>query len=251
ATSPNSRDGEAYGSPLLIPMVGGSGAGGTSGNPGRGGGGGGGALLLASNSGITLEGLLLAQGGPGADNNFLSTSGHRSQGGSGGAIRLVAPVVSGGGSINAAATDGNGISCTSSCAGQGRIRVDVFDRVPLANLSFFPSSSASVGGVMVVFPDPTPRLDILEAAGQTFTEGTNTAVQVILPTGASTNQSVVVQARDFPGTSVPIRVQLTPENGDPTFIDTDIDISADNPASTTVNLVLPVNVLTRINAWTR
>src|SRR5713101_6151340 len=51
----STNNGAAYGSPLLIPLVGGSGGGGLIGSPGVGGGGGGGAILIASNTKIDVS----------------------------------------------------------------------------------------------------------------------------------------------------------------------------------------------------
>src|ERR1051325_2870980 len=71
--------GSTYGSPLLVPIVGGSGRGGQDAN--LGGGGGGGAILIASNVRIDVAGTVNAYAGFSYYND-----------GSGGAIRLVAPV---------------------------------------------------------------------------------------------------------------------------------------------------------------
>jgi hypothetical protein len=235
ATSGSSTNhGVIYGSPLLIPLVGGSGGGGTTGSPGTGGGGGGGAVLIASTTKITLNAgsHIYVRGGGSGGGSY--------NGGSGGAIRLVAPVISGNGEVNVYSNDGGG---------SGRIRIDTLDRSSLS-LNFQPSVTASVGAAMFLFPSPLPKLDILQAAGTTIAEGTAKPVVVVLPFGTSPNQTVTVQARDFTGV-VPINVVLTPENGAPTTYPAQIDMSSGNPATTTVNVVLPVNVRTVVNAWTR
>jgi len=85
AAGSSTRHGGTYGSALLLPLVGGAGGGGTVGTPGNGGGGGGGALLLASTTRITLSGIVRADGANIASGAFNF--------GSGGAIRLVAPLV--------------------------------------------------------------------------------------------------------------------------------------------------------------
>jgi len=94
--------GAIYGSPLLVPMVGGSGGGGTIGSPGSGGGGGGGAILIASNTQITNGGSIIANGGEG----YLGSGSYHYNSGSGGAIRIVAPVVAGSGVLSAAGPGG-------------------------------------------------------------------------------------------------------------------------------------------------
>jgi len=233
-TSGNNGDGgngAIYGSPLLIPLVGGSGGGG---RPSKGGSGGGGAILIASSTSIAIGGAILSQGG-GYANVYDGV-------GSGGAIRLVSPVVSGNGSLSV-------YSSAYMSGGYGRIRIDCMDRHSLA-LTYNPSSVGSIGANMVVFPANPPRLDITQVAGTNIPVGTNSAVFFTLPQGSSTNQNVIVQASNF-SNSVSIRVVLTPDNGSSTSYDTQIDNTTVNPASVTVPVVLPVNVQVQVNAWTR
>ena len=217
-----------YGNALLSPLIGGSGGGGASGNPGYGGGGGGGAILIASSTTITIAGSISANGGsgPGSYASF----------GSAGAIRLVAPVVGGSGSLYAQSST------------PGRIRIDCTDRTSYRQLSY--NGVASRGSQMFVFPAVQPRLSVIEAAGQTIAEGTQNSVEVDLPAGSSQNRTVKVRARDFTGT-VPIRVVVTPENGASTTYDAQLDMSAGNPVDTSVDVVIPVGGISRIQAWTR
>jgi len=230
-------DGSTYGSSLLVPLVGGSGGGGTEGQPGGGGGGGGGAILLASNTRIQMN-------SPGRVSSFGGQStGNSDTSGSGGAIRLVAPVIAGNGQL-----DARGGSFQSS-AGAGRIRVDTIDRTAL-QFGFIPTSVTAIGTLMFVFPDVVPRLDVVEAAGDIIPEGQPDPVLVLLPFGSTTSRTVTVQARDFIG-MVPINVVLTPESGVPVVYPADIDMSTGNPAQVIVNVEIPVNTATRINAWTR
>jgi hypothetical protein len=231
STYGRAADGATYGSPLLIPLVGGSGGGGGIGSPGYPGGGGGGAILIASDTRIAIAG----NGSIRAEGKQMGYSG-----GSGGAVRLVAPAVSGTGSLRVPG---------GSSGGAGRVRIDSFDRTSLA-LQVEPSSALSLGSLMMVFPSPLPRLDITEAAGTVIAEGTAGPVQVLLPFGSSPDRTVTVQARDF-GASVPIRVVLTPENGTPVSYDATIDNAAGNPATAIVNVTFPVNTVVQVNAWTR
>src|SRR5207249_3179898 len=108
------------GSQYLIPLIGGSGGGGSV--PacqtfGGGGGGGGGAFLLASSVSITLtnNATITAAGGNGG-----SPCGGETPGGSGGAIRLIAPTINAvsGGILN---VSGGGYG-----GGAGRIRLEAF-----------------------------------------------------------------------------------------------------------------------------
>jgi len=219
--------GSNYGSPLLVPLVGGSGGGGQDG--GYGGGGGGGAILVASNFRIDLAGTITAASGSGSYND-----------GSGGAIRLVAPVLAGTGTLN-----DNG-----SYGGDGRIRIDTLDR-HLANFNYTAgAATVSSGALMIVFPNPLPRLDIVEAAGTNIAVGAASAVIVQLPYGSTSNRTVTVRAQDF-NAVVPVAVVLTPEQGSPVVYTNAIDNLTTNPATNVFNVVVPVNVVVKVNAWTR
>ena len=217
-----------YGNSWLSPLIGGSGGAGSAGNPGLGGGGGGGAILIASNSKISVVGAVICNGGYGAGS------------GSGGAIRLVAPIVTGSGSLTAAGGPWG--------AGTGRIRVDCPDDYSFRQLVM--SGVSSRGSRMIVFPAVLPRLDIIEAAGQTIAEGTPAEVVVQLPAGASTNQTVTVQARNFTS-DVPISVVVTPENAASTNYDATISLGSGDPPKVTVNIAIPPGMKSHIHAWTR
>ena len=229
----SAQHGGTYGSPLLIRLIGGSGGGGDTGQPGNGGAGGGGAILVASNTKIVLAGRVDALGG--------SWRGSSYTGGSGGAIRLLAPRVEGAGSLRV----GGG----SAGGGYGRARVDTLDKTAL-QLRFDPVQSGTLGSNMFVEPSTVPRLDIIEAAGQAIPLGTGQTVQIQLPFGSDTNRTVVLRAEDF-GVDVPVRITLTPDSGPRTFIDTNIVNTTVNPATLEVPVALPPNTLVTIHAWTR
>jgi hypothetical protein len=233
-----SYDGQPYGSPLLIPLVGGSGGGGQRGDLGsaKGGGGGGGAILVASNTRIDIpsSAWISANGGTGA-----------SATGSGGAIRIVAPIVAGGGKLHVEGWTNS----PGDFTGAGRIRIDTIDRSSLGVVSV-PSDASTIGSVMTAFRNVIPRLDIISAAGTAIPEGNADPVFVVLPLDSPTMQQVTVQARDFTGL-VPIDILLTPESGDPIKISTEIDMGTGNPASVTIDIDFPVNTVVRVTAWTR
>ena len=228
----STRRGATYGNSLLVPVVGGSGGGGTIGTPGNGGGGGAGGITVASTTRISVTGRINADGG---------RDGGASNGGSGGAIRLVAPVVSGVGGLSVSAFPGGGY---------GRIRIDAVDRSGIG-FTFYPSAAiASVGSMMLVVPAPLPRLDIVEALGNPVNEGAG-PVNIQLPFGSSPNRQIKVQARDF-NAVVPIVVVLTPDHGPSSSVNAEIDNSAGkNPATSTVDITLPVNEQTAIRVFTR
>jgi hypothetical protein len=236
--SSTTNNGAVYGSALLIPMVGGSGGGG---NTGRGGGGGGGAIVLVSNTRIELRS---GSGVRAAGGLALNTAGNNigtAGGGSGGAVRLVAPVVT-----------GNGVLFVRGRAqdNYGRVRVDTIDRTGM-QLSVDPTAAGMiVGSFMSVFGPTNPRLDIIEAAGNSISEGTNSPISITLPFGSDTNRTIVVQARDF-NTTVPIEVMLTPDTGAPKKFTAQIDNAAANPASVSVPVSFPINTPVTVQAWVR
>ncbi len=227
----SANKGAPYGNSLLVPLVGGSGGGGTAGTPGGGGSGGGGAILITSSTRIDLTGRIHALG---AGNN-----GGAYNAASGGGVRLVAPIIIGGGTIDVR-SNGNG--------GLGRIRIDATDRSGMS-FNFSDSSVTSVGSLMLVFPNPQPRLDIIEAASMTIPEGSGPVI-LQLPFGSSPNRKIKVQARDF-NAEVPITVVLTPDHGTPLSYAAKINNAASNPASVTVDVVLPVNEQTTVHVYSK
>jgi hypothetical protein len=222
-----------YGNLLLVPLIGGSGGAGTSGTPGPGGSGGGGALLIASNTRIVVSGSLVSIAGSGCNTPV----------GSGGAIRLVSPVVTGAGLITV-----EGVPACHMGGNPGRIRIDCQDH--RAYLSLTVRGLASRGNRMFVFPAVIPSLDIIELAGQSIPEGTNNAVQLELPEGASTNQTVRVQARNYTN-DVPIRVVVTPRSGPSAQFDAIISQASGNPPSINVPVVIPAGSISQIHVWNR
>ena len=221
----------AYGNSLLVPLIGGSGGGGCNGGNGFGGGGGGGAVLIAANTNILITGSVVANGGSGYWSGGNVSSGF----GSGGGIRIVSPNITGNGSLSAAGP------------GQGRIRLDCTNQYSFRFLTM--NGAATRGSQLFVFPPFTNRLDIIQAAGITIPEGTNAVIQIELPVGASTNQTVTVQARGFTN-DVPITVAVVPENRPSTKYNAVI-VMANNPSALTLNVVIPDGTISRIQAWTR
>ena len=226
---PSANDGVPYGSPLLVPIIGGSGGGGES--NGVGGGGGGGAIVIASNTriAISFNALVKARGGL-ADFNE----------GSGGGVRFVAPLVQGDGQIDV----GGG-----NRGANGRVRVDSIDKTQI-QLRMTPNraNTLSIGAFMTVFPPGNPRLDIISAAGTQIPEGTNMPVLVNLPFGSDTNRTVIVQARNF-NAVLPIEVVLTPDSGPGTVVQANIDNAAANPATVTVPVGFPINTPVAVHVW--
>ena len=236
--SASQRKGLRYGSQLLVPLVGGSGGGGAN-SPGLGGGGGGGAVLIASSTRISVSGTIRADGGTGATYLFQFVCGpYHLNPGSGGAIRLLAPVVAGSGLLSANGPTTGGAALNNF----GRVRVDSIDR---RGIFFNATGDYSIGTYMTTFP--APRLDIVEVGGTNIVQGSG-PVAIQLPTNSDTNRTVTVQARNF-GTMVTNLVVLTPENGPRSVYTNIIDNIANNPATGTVTVGIPPNTIVTISAW--
>lgn len=155
------QDGAGYGSPVLFPLIGGSGAGSTTEGgafaDGAGGGPGGGALLIATNAGLQLQGSGSLRANGGADSGVNSAA-WNVQGGSGGGIRLVCNTFSQVAGFQCQAL-GNVNGCYQiSDGGAGRIRVEAntFLSQPLSN------PIASLGTPSQLLPDATtPRCSVI------------------------------------------------------------------------------------------
>ena len=223
-----------YGNALLSPLIGGSGGAGLDGNPGAGGAGGGGAILIASTTRLTVSGTIQSLGG-----TYFYGSG------SGGAIRLVSPVVTGSGSLNVPGGDPGRSDAYNGSA--GRIRIDCLDRLAFRSIAM--PVYGSRGSQMFVFPSVTNRLDIVQVGTQSIPVGASNAVQIALPPGPSTNLNVTVRASGFTN-DVPIHLVVTPENGPSASFDAVIPVAA-NPAQTNVIVLIPSGTISTLNAWTR
>jgi len=235
------QGGVAYGSSVLLPLVGGSGGGGGAGGltfDGGGGGGGGGAILIASSGTVTVTGSLLANGGNGGSGAGAGIGG-AGGGGAGGAIRIMASTLAGNGTISAAGGTAGSLSgqtqtvfaATQGAQGRIRFEADTITRTAAAN----PLASADTPGSIFVAGFPT--LTISSVAGVNAPASPIGIADITLP--ASTPNPVTVV---FTTTNVPVGntvlLKVIPQIGNP--------ISALSPALTgsTANATasVPVNL---------
>lgn len=225
----NDTAGDVYGDPLLLPIIGGSGGGGRF-DCFCGGGGGGGGILIASSGRISL---------PTAGHGVLARGGSSYyNAGSGGGIRLVAPLIEGIGLLSVGGGD-HGAS--------GRIRLDSPD-TSKANLNLI--GVWTVGSLMLTKLPVEPKLNLLKVGDRDIPQDAPGTVSVVFANGTPAQRDVVVQVKDF-GSVVPIRVALTPDNGDRVVVDTEIDNTAPGAASKAIPVTFPLNVVVSVNAWTR
>lgn len=195
--------GAAYGTPSLLPLIGGSGGGGGAvtsfGMTGGGGGGGGGAVLIASSGTLTFTGTLAAQGGT----SGYSPYGAHGGGGSGGAVRLVATTITGsGGSISV--SGGYGYLLSGSV---GRIRIEAFTSTATINLT--QTSSIAQPGVLAL-PNGL-GLAITSVAGvatPTSPTGSFATPDITLPADTANPMTITLAASNIPlGTTVTVTVK--------------------------------------------
>lgn len=229
--------GAIYGNAALIPLVGGSGGGGT---PGFGGGGGGGAILIASNTRIDF--------GNNDGNHFIDATGGQwgtggaYNGGSGGAVKLVAPIVTGEQRIS--------VVCRNGTGGSGRVRIDAANFSGAGFGSVSPAYSLSYGNMLATGLEGTlPRLELVSIAGKVLpTDGISNGF-ILLPNGSPTNQPVVVRTRNF-GTKVPVRIVVAPDNGTTQYFDSEVD-NTSGAGEKSITVSIPANTPTKVFAWTR
>ena len=204
--------GGAYGTPSLLPLVGGSGGGGggaVTPNTGGGGGGGGGALLIASSGTIIFTGSIQAQGGVGGG---IAVGGGTAAGGggSGGSVRLIATTITGPTGI-ANVSGGNGGALTTPVEGgagsPGRVRIEAFTNTLAINLGTGSVGVLSSGAPTSVTLPGAPSLRITAVGGvaaPAAPSGSFTIADVVLP--ASTTNPVTVS---LAATNIPVGATVT------------------------------------------
>ncbi|RKX30554.1 MAG: hypothetical protein DRP71_14845 [Verrucomicrobia bacterium] len=219
--------GNAYGTPYVDPLIGGSGGGGGSGTEtghGGGGGGGGGAILIASSRDITVNGSITAKGG---DKSQLNGDGGY---GSGGAIVLVADRVLGTGTLNARAF------VETNILRRGVIRVEGYERPLAANAS--PQAIGTVPYAGRSFEN-IPTLSVTSIAGQPIPAlplGLAEAPDLTFFDAAPVD--IVVTGQNIPdGTEIKLRL-----TGGPTIVKLPLD--GESPVtlsggSATFNTIIP------------
>lgn len=184
---------------FLVPLVGGSGGGGIGSNAG---GAGGGSILVASSVSITGTGSMNASGGAG-----LNNAGALSGSGAGGGIRLVAPVVSISGHLNASAGLG-----FHPCQGgsNGVVRIEAFS---IGSINASGSYYTATPFGLFVSPAGTPAVTVISVGGNPVaTSPTGTFIVPDVTVNSSTALPFVVQAANVPVGTV-VTLVIFSENG--------------------------------------
>ena len=235
-----SYGGAAYGSNLLLPLIGGSGGGGGAGGAnfvGSGGGGGGGAILIASSGTVTVSGVIYAYGGTtGASDG--AGSGGTGGGGSGGAIRIVATTIAGNGTINADAR-GAGVNATDGylnggTSGVGRIRLEAETITRTATT--VPVYTTSIPGPLFISGAPT--LTISSVAGVNAPVIPTGNADITLPATTPNPVTIVVTTTGVPPGNT-VKLTVTPANAAPISVTSPALTGSTASASASVSVSLP------------
>jgi hypothetical protein len=203
------RPGRAYGNAFLVPLVGGSG--GAGGSSGAGGGAGGGAILIASSVSITVNGLIEANGGKGGNFGFNNVRGGA---GSGGSIRLVAPTLSGTGTLSALAAPH---MFGGFCASHGRVRMEAFQHglsilLPSGGQRTFPNA-------LSVPSTPPPSVRVVSIAGVALPPNPTGSFELPdVNIDASAATTVIIEGRFVPVGTI-VRLHLVSEDGADQIVD--------------------------------
>lgn len=226
-----------YGNPSLIPLLGGSGGGGSYNTLNASGGAGGGAILIACANALSISGAVQANGGNGAQPNY------QGGGGSGGGIRLVCDTLQGTGVASAV-----GGPINPYTGGLGRIRIE---RVNNSNtIAVTPDPSivplAPSDTALLWPPSDAPQVKIVSIGGQNIgadprasfgTFGPDAAV----PQAATTD--VLVETTNVEQASQ-VKVRATPRsNADFTEVAATVSsVVSTTPLVVRWTATLPVNI---------
>lgn len=205
---------------FLVPLIGGSGGGGGSDSTyewwGAGGGAGGGAILVSSSVSIEVASgaTIRADGG---STGSGGTHGIYGGGGCGGSIRLIAPILQGGGLLTT--NPGGSVNNSSTfVASYGRARLEAYQHNQNFTLNQTNWTKASPFNSYVPNTKP-PRIEVTQIAGQTIAAsptGSFDTADVTINT--NTPVQVVIRAHQVPTGTIP-KVYLNSLDGNDQTID--------------------------------
>ena len=209
--------GSVYGSPYLLPLIGGSGGSGGGSldctvNSGHvqafsGGSGGGGAILIACSGLLTVNATIQAAGG-----SWPTYSNCGGGAGSGGAVRLVASGLAGNGYLYVGG--GGTAQCSywgpNSQGGEGRIRLESPNNSFTGG--FNGSTSIGLPNIILLPANQTPQLSIASVAGMSVDANPQASPNVRINGLQSNPINIVVQCQNVAMNSQ-ITVDVKPING--------------------------------------
>jgi hypothetical protein len=216
-----------------------------------GGGGGGGAIVIASSTRIivTATGRINANGGSGLTG--VGGTAFHAGGGSGGAIRLVAPEVTGTGELSALGGSGAG---GGAPAGSGLIRIESFTPAitgganPPATISAAPGP-VTVAGNAALTSLPTLTISSVGGVAAPATPGGSyTTADVSLPSGTTNPITVTLAVANVPVGTV-FTVKLLPKFGNPTTVASTASAGTFATSTATASVTFPSGQVSVLNAF--
>lgn len=256
----------------LIPLFGGSGGSGgysSSSYTGASGAGGGGAILISSSTQIVISGSITANGGVGGKNTIWQIAGcgggscyydysNTGGSGSGGAIRLVAPTISGTGSLQAVGGGPSGYTLYGSDANTsgkpGMIRLEAFSQsftgssspVPYTSLTPGPSGTGS-NPALANLPALT-FASIGAVPAPSVPGGSYSSADVNLPQGTTNPVPVTLAASNIPVGTV-FTVRLIPQFASSTSYSTSASTGTFSSSTASVPVTFPSGQISVLNAY--
>ena len=234
----NAFGGGGPGNRFLVPLSGGSGGasgGGDASRVGWGGGAGGGALLIASSVSITVTGTIMANGGDG----FSFQCGG---GGGGGGLRLVAPIITGTGALQArgGGRRNAGPNCQPCGAGggtDGGIRLEAFQHAFTGTTAPGPIL-ASPFALFLPLTTP-PVLRVVSVAGiLVASDPTGSFTMPDVTFNAATAVPVLIEAHNIPLGTI-VQLHLFSENGADQILDSTPLAGSLQLSTATASAVIP------------
>ena len=229
---PQAVGGQFSGDQFLVPLVGGSGGGGTNENGqfGAQGGAGGGAILIASSTKITLD-----SQGKGGNNGFIiadGSSASRGCGGSGGAVRLVSNSIAGANSFRISVNNFGGNCKTVPTPGLVRIEAATTN---MTTNNIVGNGEFSVPYALNLPTALQPVISVTSINGITINANPFSFPDAIINTGSPV--PVVITATNVPLAST-VKMYLLSDSGPNQTIP--VTLTGTNQASTaTVNVTFP------------
>ena len=132
-----------------------------------------------------------------------------------------------------------GFAGTLKSGGDGRIRIDCIPQV------------LSIGSYLAVLPPNPPSLQILRVADRVLPANPIGPIDITLSFNAPSDVAVKTRARNFPAGSIPIGIVLTPDSGEPTKYQQNINMDSTGQVDSTFGVLVPRNNPTRLSVWTR
>lgn len=214
----NASNGEIYGNARILPLIGGSGGGGGGDlyYADYGGGAGGGAILIAATATVNLNGSIIADGGDGK--HYGSGTGVQASGsGGGGAVRIVADLISGDGSVSALGGTFTWNTSLTQIGGSGRVRLEANQINGI--LQTYPSTDLVLPDDPVVVwpPADAPTITVVSVGEETAPGDPHASleigqVDISLPNATTTN--VVLETTNV-DIGADVNVRVVPKHGQP------------------------------------